>query len=103
MNPKVYTFEAPIIVPPSPPEYAEAWLDVVEDDGRFDFHWRPHSDWPRVVEKSTGKRGRIVRTLISDIRNLPEFGRVALTFEEILVLDPPVARQWDADDWQPMD
>ena len=101
MNPKVYTFEAPIIVPPSPPECAEAWRDGVEVDGRLDFRWRPTSDWPCVVEKSTGKRGRIVRTLISDIRNLPEFGRVALTFEEILVLDPPLVREWAADDWQP--
>ena len=102
MNPKYCTFEASVIIPAAPPEMGDAYLDAVEIDGKFELQWRAFHEWPQVVQSSTGKRGRIVRSLISDVRELPPFGKVTLTFENFLVLDWPGFREWETDDWHPV-
>jgi hypothetical protein len=100
MNAKLYTFKLPLRIPAVPSGPDDTYLDAVERDEEYELQWRALNAWPGVIQMSTGDRGRIVRSLISDIRELPEFGKVTLTFEQFLILEGSSFREWESDDWQ---
>lgn len=87
MNATHYTFVAPIDIP-TMRDMQEAYLDVVENEaGDFKLAWRRLEDWPAIVRKSTGERGRLVRSIGNNILELPQRGKA----------------NWDEGDWQLID
>lgn len=102
MQPKDYTMVAPVIIP-APPANAGSpgYLDIAELNGQFVLYWRSILDWPKVIHKSSGEQGRLIRALTNNIREIPQFGKVTLTFEWIIALDDGKTRynRWTVGDW----
>jgi hypothetical protein len=103
MNPTRYMFDAPVPIPLyDTSAKCICFLGVSENDGKAALEWRPLHDWPRMRHRTTGQHARIVKALADDIRQLPKFGKVALQFEELLVVGPFPVREWIVDDWIPV-
>jgi hypothetical protein len=103
MNPTQHTFEAPVTIP----RYDTAakcicYLGVTEVDGAWALEWRPLHRWPRMRHRSTGQQAWLIKSLTDDIRRLPKLGKVALKFEELLVVEHFPVREWNVEDGLPI-
>jgi hypothetical protein len=103
MNPTLHTFDTPVTIP----RYDTAakcicFLGLAEVDGALVLEWRPLHNWPRMRHRTTGQHAWLVKSLTDDIRRLPRSGEIALTFEELLVVDHFPIREWNVEEWLPI-
>lgn len=116
MNPQKYTFDGSPKLPPTtklPPSgkleegnNPAALIDIAETStGVFELVSRPIESGQPIVRKSTGQRGYLLRAVTNQIYNVPHFGKVTVTTEEVIAApqedgDMKLYNQWDTSDWQ---
>lgn len=102
MHPEYFQFVAPIEVPTICGGNRNGFLDIVSDKESHQLRWRSLEDWPRIVRKSTGEEGRLVRRVTNDVNNIPRSGRVTLTFVKCIAVEngATLYDEWDENDWQ---
>ena len=88
MNPKSFTFDKS----PSLPQLGEGPhvsgpVDVVRVDGELRLTVTDAADFPEVVHLPSGRRGRLVRAVTSDIKSFPELGKVTIKTEQFIWMD----------------
>jgi hypothetical protein len=121
MNPQRYTFDGPPVLPGTSqtpltpkarasapvrsPEEVASLIDVLETGvGVFELVSRRIDSGLRIVRKSTGERGYLLRGVTNNIRDLPKLGKVTITTEEVIAVSGEqglkLYKEWDTDDWQ---
>lgn len=102
MLPEHYTFDAPIVMPKPPLGQGRGFLDVIRSGDSLQLSWVAPKECPLVVHAITGERGRLIRGLTNDIRELPKFGKVTLIFQRVIAVEnsDKVYGSWDPKDWQ---
>src|SRR5687767_6296786 len=96
-----YTFESPLTIPDPPDDQQVGFLDIVQDGVAFKLKWRSLSDYPAIVRKSTGERGRLIRAVTNKFTKKPVLGKVTLLVKQVIASEAGKVEydDWDEDDW----